>query len=52
MVSPSVYWVDLNKVDLSENAPVYSINAYDTALNGDITGQLQQLSTVALTAKK
>jgi penicillin V acylase-like amidase (Ntn superfamily) len=43
MVSPSVYWIDLSRVDLRPHAPSYSFDAYDNYLNGDITAKLPTL---------
>ncbi|HEX2548808.1 MAG TPA: linear amide C-N hydrolase [Gammaproteobacteria bacterium] len=38
--APNIIWVDLNKVDFTENSPVLSIDPTDIKLKGDITKQL------------
>jgi penicillin V acylase-like amidase (Ntn superfamily) len=44
MVSPSVYWVDLTRIDFRPHAPSYTFDAYDNHLNGDITTSLPALA--------
>jgi penicillin V acylase-like amidase (Ntn superfamily) len=39
--SPNVFWVDLNKTNLTEGAPVVDVDAYDASLSGEITERLQ-----------
>jgi penicillin V acylase-like amidase (Ntn superfamily) len=40
--SPSMYWVDLTKIDFKEGAPVLSVDAYGAGLDGDISARLMK----------
>jgi hypothetical protein len=38
---PNVIWTDLNKLNLSEGAPVLTLNPNNIDLSGDVTSQFQ-----------
>ena len=42
--SANLFWVDLNKVNLAEGAPVVDVDAYDLNLSGDISDKLKPSS--------
>jgi choloylglycine hydrolase len=46
--SPNLYWVDLKEEDLSAGQPVRAVDAYDTALVGDVKDRLAPTTLAAL----